>query len=273
LNWNSLQARSRKNSSLPGLLLMCCLAVLFFSCGIEYEILLEPVASAYQEGDTRGELILPEQPPESLEFFRYYMIYYRIYLSVQQPTGSIDGTEKQRQDINSTLASHYRSIDTNYIANENASTSGVGSTFSNLRYYPLFATSTGSTDDSVAMYNLLSPQTHGNQDVKISFNFLPGNNEPPRMEMVEPNDPTTIHYYYLIRNNESFTAAPPDRLFYLSNELSDTTPTSEVNADVQSTANPQYAYVSLYICAVGINSTFSPIYSRPTHIGIFELPR
>jgi len=260
LNWNSPQARHRKNSSLPGLLLTCCLAVLFFSCGIEEEILLEPVANAYQAGITRGGLTLPDN---SSTYFRYYMIYYRIYLSDQLTTGVNSSDYQELQGINPTLASHYTSINNTYIANENASTSGVGSTFSSLRYFPLFATSNGS--DGIAMYNLLNS---GNAGIEITFNFLPPDNAPPIMEI-------NSSLFYLFRNAESFTPIPEDRWFALSTELLDTNIiTSEVNADVhtKSNATPIYAYVSLYICAVGINNNFSPIYSKPTHIGIFQLP-
>jgi len=261
LKWNSPQARHRKNSFLPGLLLICCLGVLFFSCGIEEEIYLEPIASTYQESITRGSLTLPDN--SSSNYFRYYMIYYRIYLSDQLRT-AMEYDSSFLGAINSNLSSHFTSINNSYIANENASTSGLGSSFSSLRYYPLFVSSNG--NDSIAMYNLLSPQMHGNPGSLISFNFLPPDNLAPRLEI---NNTT---FYYLFRNADDFTP-DPDRLFALSEELL-APPTTEVNLDVhpKSGVTSSYAYVSLYICAVGINNTFAPVYSRPTHIGIFQLP-
>jgi len=258
LKWNSPRARSRTNSSLPGLLLTCCLVGLFFSCGIEEEIYLEPVANTYQDGVTRGGLTLPSN---SSDYFRYYMIYYRIYLSDQLRT-AMEYDSSFLGGINSYLSSHYSSINSNYIANENASTSGLGSSFSSLRYFPLFVTSNG--NDGIPMYDLLNS---GSSGISISFSFPP-TEEAPYMVLSNAK-------YYLFRNAVDFTPEPEDRLFALSEELLDTTRiTNQVNTDIQPKSNvtSPYAYVSLYICAVGINNTFAPVYSRPTHIGIFQLP-
>jgi hypothetical protein len=49
-----------------------------------------------------------------------------------------------------------------------------------------------------------------------------------------------------------------------------------INVDVTGQtgqSNQTYAYVSMYIIAVGYNNIdFQLIFSKPTHIGIFKLP-
>jgi len=260
---NSPQIRCHKNSSFPGFLLTCCIMVLFFSCGIEEEIYLESVANPYSEGVTRGSLTLPDN--SSSIYFQYYMIYYRIYLSDQLRT-TINSSEYQElQGINPTLASHYNTINNSYIANENTSTSGLISTFKNLRYYRLHVTSDG--NDSITMINLLGSQMYGNQGVEIRFNFLPN---------VNPSIEISDYRFYLIRDSDassSFTPILQDRLFVLSDDMI-IEPTDVINADVQPKygSTPLYAYVSLYICAVGLTNNFTEVYSKPTHIGIFQLP-
>jgi len=258
LKWNSPRARYKSNSPPGLLLLLCCLTVLFFSCGIEEEIYLEPVVNVYrQEGVTRGSLTLPDN--SSSNYFRYYMIYYRIYLSDYSTTSINSSDPQELQRINPSLSSHWSSINSSYIANENTSTSGLGSTFSSIRYYPLFVTN---ANEIFAMNEFLSPQMYGNTGVGIGFNFLPGDNAPPRMEI---NNTT----FSLFRDSSNFTPRP-DRLFFLHTDMISPI-TNEENADVQPNGSA-FAYVSLYICAVGIDNNFSPVFSRPAHIGVFQLP-
>jgi len=249
--------------------------LVLFSCGIDELIYLEPVESSYVTGVTSGYVRLPDN--NSNIYFQNYIIYYRIYTSNSRLTSINPSNTQELRNINPSLESDYNSLNS-YITNENTSTSGMDTIFENRGYYHLY-TSTDKVNE-IAMENLLSPQgyqdSQGNQVIpgitnglQLNFDF----NEPflePFMSMGIYN-PSSIKLN-LFRVSNKFTVIP-DRLFFLSNDLTANV-TGTINKDVQliSNADSLYAYVSLYIIASGINNTFSSIYSRPRHIGIFLLP-
>jgi len=252
LNWNR-----------PSRLVLLCCLIVFFSCGIEEVIYLEPVVDASFQGVTAGRLTLPNN--SSNEYFRNYTIYYRIYLSDFLTTSAT--TNEERRNINANLASHYNAIDP-YILDENRVFTSI-SVFTSRGFFPLYV-STDKTN-GFAVHDLLtvngySPFPGVTPGGTISFDFTDSIAGP----FMKLSYDTTSTSLFLFRASGDFTPMP-DRLFFLSGDM--VTVDSGVNADVEqkSGVTPLYAYVSLYIIANGIDNSFSPVYSRPAHIGIFQL--
>jgi hypothetical protein len=228
------------------------------SCGIDDVIFLEPVESSdvFVTSLTNGELRLPRN--DSNSYFQNYMIYYRIYTS----NFNAPGTPSSSQDlnnINQKLESDYASL-SNYTNENSTSTSNMDTIFETRGYYQLYA----SVDNTngIAMNDLLdSPSDR----VLINLSFT--NPSSPPIMTVSKNTNT----YVLFRVPNKFTVLP-DRLIILSDDLIDKV-SSDTNKDVSLGTNSEYAYISLYIIACGIDNSYSTIYSRPTHVGIFQLPK
>jgi hypothetical protein len=74
----------------------------------------------------------------------------------------------------------------------------------------------------------------------------------------------------------NFFPVPSDRLFFNTQDLnSSANATALINNDVadkSGISGQRYTYVSIYIVTTGRDSNFTPLYSRPTHVGIFILP-
>ncbi|MDR2661625.1 MAG: hypothetical protein LBC31_01350 [Treponema sp.] len=238
---------------------------------MEDYVYLEPVNSAYSVGVTSAVITIPDNSGN--DYFRYYAIFYRIYISDLDLSGI--SSDAQRRDINPALASHYNTLDP-YTTSDNISPNAIGTVFSNLRYYPLYV----SLDKAggIPMYQVLSNQTTGGipslvTGGTIHLDFTNDAAQGPFM---------ALSYYsnrlFLFRA-EGFTQRP-DRLFYHSvgsgNLSDDSIISSTVNVDVERktnvSASQRYTYVSMYIVATGIDSNYTVIYSRPKHIGIFRLP-
>jgi hypothetical protein len=236
---------------------------LFVSCGIENYIYLEPVEYVTSQGSTSARITIPNN---SSQEFRYYMIFYRIYISDQ----SIDGitTSEQRRIINSTLQSDYNYIDP-YTINDNISPSSVGTAFSTRKYYPLYVeiVNPPNAPEIVSMDRILNSTSSGTIDIVFA------NTGPYLRESFSSLGELPL------RRSAGFTASP-NRSFFNSTGsggLSDESRISETsNVDVERnssmSSSSRYAYVSLYIAATGIDNNFSSVYSRPKHIGIFRLP-
>ncbi|MDR1507868.1 MAG: hypothetical protein LBI67_12275 [Treponema sp.] len=268
-------------------------AALFFSCGIEDYVYLAPVEYTSLTGSTSARVTIPDNytDPDYFRYFRYYAIFYRIYIS-DVSTDSIT-TSEQRYAINHALASHYNAIDP-YTVNDNISPSSVGTIFSSLKYYPLYAEV--ASGNIVSMSRILQhPNTAGVTPPGspiISPSIYPvfsGNIAEAVFALSGPylkinyNAAGTLNSgelsLYRASGADGFVAHP-DRSFFNStgsSSLTDETIISEnINADVEKnpgmTFSTRYAYVSLYIAASGIDNNFTAVYSRPKHIGIFRLP-
>jgi len=225
--------------------------VLCISCGLETYVYLNPVEIVSVTEVTRAEIVLPSQ---SAAEFRNYTIFYRIYLSSFLVSASV---ESQLSDINTTLASHYRTL-APYTIDDNVSPASIDSVFRNLRYY--YISLNDNLNNEKQLYKVLNSPSWGT--IKLDFS---SRDRPPFLTDTNGSDE-----YDLLRAN-SFTSQP-DRLFIYTTEL-ESSISDTVNIDVQMNPNGQsYAYVSMYILATGINENYSPLYSRPKHIGIFRLP-
>jgi hypothetical protein len=223
---------------------------------------VEYVTSA---GSTSARISIPDN--SSSAEFRYYAVFYRIYIS-DQTIDSIT-TSQQRYTINRALSSHYNTIDP-YTRNDNTSPSSVATVFSSLKYYPLYAEINLTNASMSQILTDASP-----------YNVSPGS----VVELVFANTGPYLQIsgfpgeLPLRRSADGFTANP-NRSFFNSTgtgSLSDGSGVSEnSNADVET--NPymsfpdRHTYVSLYIAAAGIDKNFTAVYSRPKHIGVFRLP-
>ncbi|MDR0403166.1 MAG: hypothetical protein LBH35_06205 [Treponema sp.] len=228
---------------------------------------MAPVEYISTAGSTSARITIPNNSGDPN--FRYYAIFYRIYISDQ----SIDSitTSDQRYAINHALASHYNTINP-YTANDNISPSSVGTVFSSLKYYPLYVDS-GSAN--VSMTQVLT-HTALNPGSTVDIVFAAAN--PGPYLLVNSQTPLLLQSFPLRRSSDRFTANP-DRTFFNTTgtgSLTDENGISEnTNADVEKmspAASPGYTYVSMYIAAAGIDSNFTAVYSRPKHIGVFRLP-
>ncbi|MDR0474985.1 MAG: hypothetical protein LBH43_15090 [Treponema sp.] len=221
--------------------------LLFSSCGLETYDFLYPVENIKVKDVTAATITLPSGQTAN---FQNYMIYYRIYLTDNR-SGTLD-TSFQRNMVNTQLDSDYATLE-RYTSNDNVSPMAIDTVLKNLGYYALF----------VNGKPLIEVLYAASGTIELDFTV-----KNPYMQF----PPGVI--YDLFRSN-SFESLP-DRLFIFSLELADeSTISKEVNADVQKktgTGSTVAAYVSMYILAVGSDDNYSPIYSRPSHIGIFELP-
>jgi hypothetical protein len=246
---------------------------LFVSCGIEDYVYLEPVEYVTTAGSTIAHITIPDNT--SNDNFRYYAIFYRIYIS-DRNIESIT-TSGQRNIVNPALASHYNSINP-YTINDNVSPSSIGTVFSSLKYHQLFVQiNTGYYPMSqILTKSPVSPlQSIDNNDI-VEIVFA---NAGPYLK-INYNSPPGDSGELLLRRSDGFTASP-DRTFFNSTgtgSLTDESTISESsNVDVEKnpgmTFPERHTYVSLYIAAAGIDSNFTAIYSRPKHVGVFRLPQ
>jgi len=242
--------------------LLLLLLFLFFSCGLETYVYLNPVESITIRGMNSVSIILPKEQPAN--YFRYYTIYYRIYISDVNLTSITNDT--QRRQINPNLANHYNVLDP-YTTSDNVSPNALESVFERLKYHFLYidAAGTARSINTVLDITVLGFAVF-NAMVELDFTV-----NPPVMTV---NSGTP---FVLNRASTNFTPRP-DRLFVNTTgtgNLSDSSIISDVvNADVEriEAGSGLFTYVSMYIFAVGIDENYSPLYSKPKHIGIFRLP-
>jgi hypothetical protein len=228
--------------------------LLFISCGLETYVFFNPVEIINVSGVTNAIITLPSgQDP----LFRNYMIYYRIYLT-DIFLGTFSGTVMERNNVNTQLASHYATME-RYTSNDNISPTAIDTVLKNLGYHALFVTTDGI--NGKPLHEVLNAVSG-----TIWLDFTDAKN--PSMQF-----PSGV-YYDLFRSN-SFESRP-NRLFAYSDELAGSIISKEVNTDVQQrtgSGSTKYAYVSMYLLATGSDNNYAPLYSRPSHIGIFQLPR
>ncbi|MDR0706682.1 MAG: hypothetical protein LBF60_02215 [Treponema sp.] len=230
---------------------------MFFACGIEDYIYLPPVPESYvtQSPAMSGAII--RLPQINVIQFRNFTIFYRIYISGESRASL---TPAEYPSLNAALSSDYNAFlpYTNVTTNTTVNTSAVGTLFKNRNYWKL----------EVEDYSVDDILEGGGQTVTVNFQSIIG------------RDPTLDEggtEYVLRRSNGEGTFNPvPDRRFLNTTDLDSTgNATALVNADVApASGSPfvSYAYVAMYIVAMGIDNNFSPIYSSPTFLGVFRLP-
>jgi len=225
----------------------------FLSCGIEEYYYLPQLPESNITRNLNTEAFI-DIPPISDQYYYagYYAIFYRIYTSNHLTTSASEFSQ-----ISPSLTNDYNFF---YPITNPANTSSItlSNTFSSRNYFEL------------------------EYEGENSQNFLPTSGGTVRIQFPTAqwgiptasfNDGSQIP---IIRSSRLISPEPRDNFTFRNTpELRDSAnATSNINADVASrTGTMQYAYVSMYIVAVGTNPVnFTQVYSKPTHISVFKLP-
>jgi hypothetical protein len=246
-------------------ILLTALGSSFASCGIETYKYLDPVDPGIpMTFNTTAYIALPGGQPN---YFRYFVIYYRIYIS-NLPVNVVDtGALAQ---INSSLYTDY-----NYFLSYTNSTTApttMGSTFSGRKYFPL----------ELENASIESVLDSGGGVVTLDFS-APQSRPSLIMGDIRSEQPGAPYTRYTLSRNTRNDNTPYANNYYFvnSDDINNgdhiSSDSSRINQDVekgaQSVSGPKYTYASMYILAHGLDDTnFTNIYSIPTFIGIFRLP-
>ncbi|MCL2175023.1 MAG: hypothetical protein FWB73_03150 [Treponema sp.] len=250
---------------------MTLILVLILSCGIEkfYYLPQIPQTNINTAGGSNVSLDIPSLSQFST-LGAYYSIFYKIYIS-NHFTGS--PLTSDYLIIHSTLNNDYNAL-YSYTNPANNTSITIASTFRNRQYHEL-KFEAGSDFNNENINNII---TSSGGSYKISF---------PTAASERPyiTDATDSFKYNLFRAGESDENngikfdQEPDRYFFYSPELIERTDhTNFINNDVTLYSGSEpliigYAYVSMYIVAVGQNpEDFRRVFGKPTHIGVFNLP-
>jgi hypothetical protein len=240
------------------------------SCGLESISYLDNIPEG-DYSDTRTIIRLPSASIESYrDFFDYFVIYYRIYISEYSYSGTIN-TDSARRDINQRLYDDFIHFESYTINNTTTTVSPINQgTFPNRNYYQL-------EFEGAAINNVLGSGSLGSI-LEISFSPYTGENP-----VIILND----NRYTLQRANKGpdydseFYPKPDQRflnhfeLYDSSNAINQIQSSTNINADVYGRTDipSRYTYVSMYIVAQGTSLEMPPqtIFSQPTFLGIFRL--
>jgi len=231
-------------------------AILLVSCGIEETYYLPQLPDGNIERTTNTMAVITI-PPISQQYYyaSYYSIFYRIYISDHNTVAQI--TQNYMSNISSSLASDYNSL-ASVIDPTNTTSIASASTFKNRNYFEI----------ELEGENVKNKLSKNGGTLRILFPTMAGD-----YPTASFNDEPEIN---LIRSSQLISPEPrDDPSFRNTQELRNSANAiSNVNADVSGTSGtPQYAYVSMYIAAIGTNPTnFTQILSKPTHISVFRLP-
>jgi hypothetical protein len=193
-----------------------------------------------------------------------FTLYYRIYLSDVEVPGRVSQEDHSR--INSALYSDYVNLQQYTDGDESRITTIIGSAFSGRSYYTLAL-------EGVGIESLLD-ENSGLNTVSLDFAETSVTGAVPFLQF-------NNNVYNLRRYSESgiMRPIPEDRYFFNTSALTSDANISTIdrtNLDIQTKSpvisGPRYAYVSIYILVTGLDSNYSPIYSKPAFVGIFRLP-
>jgi hypothetical protein len=245
------------------------LALLLGSCGIEDYLFLYPVSpgNIRMELNSLSTIVLPNINISEYYYFSNFTLYYRIYLSDAQESGEIQPSQQSLQRVNPTLYNDYAVLEplTN---TESSVTTALASTFRGRNYHTLAL-----RDENIE--TVLDRNSLG-RTINLDFAQLPGTYPSLRVATDIAGVEDT---YVLYRSNDNGAFSPrPDQYLVNTSDLrrSDYL-TTNFNADVVGNSSLpagviRYAYMSVYIVVTGMDGNYSPVYSRPTHVGIFRLP-
>jgi len=240
-------------------LVILVLCFFLLTCGIDeyYYLPQVPEVGITREINTKADINIPSNLLNDVSHYAIgYVIFYKIYTSEKDN----DNIEILRGDDYPRIKSDYNVLFT-YTDSTNATSIPSLTTFSGRGFYELEL-------EKINIGTILS--TNGGS---FSINFQP-------ITGVEPFIEYNGNKYILLRSNDNgkFNPIPVDRYFFGSDDLKNEDNASQksptINADVSGQSGiPQYAFVSMYIVAVGSNPrNFSKFYGKPTHISIFKLP-
>jgi hypothetical protein len=246
-------------------ILLAALGCSLASCGIETYKYLDWVDPGIpMRLNTTAYVTLPD---EQYSYFRYFVIYYRIYIS-DLPVETVDtGLLAQ---INSSLHSDYNYFLSYTNSQSTTVPTTMGNTFSGRKYFSL----------ELEYASIESVLDSGGKVVTLDFS-----DNPPTLVMGDIRTPPSTPYarYQLSRNTRSGNTPYANNYYFvnsddINNAAHISADSSNINQDIQkndqgSASGPKYTYASMYIVAHGLDdSNFTNIYSIPTFIGVFRLP-
>ncbi|MCL2242876.1 MAG: hypothetical protein FWC03_00210 [Treponema sp.] len=237
--------------------------LIFFSCGIDEYYYLEQVDER-NITVTMGnivEIIVPPVNTGRFYYFSNYSILYRIYISGNH-IPSVD-IMNNLSVISPDLTSDYNRF--LYITDPTSSSLPSASTFRD--YFELEFELL--PEAGIDISNTVLSERGG----KLEITF----------PEIDYEYPATVYNDHEVRLRRSYRPSgllinpkPQDDPYFRNTpELNDfINAISDSNADVivREGLSEHYAYISMYIVSMGIDSNFSQIYSKPTHIGVFKLP-
>jgi len=254
--------RIRQQCIKPCFLFLLCNALsiaALLSCGLDefYYLPQVPESLISRQLNTEAIINIPRIDTNQFYYAKNYSIYYRIYVS---------GTDTDLSDnisiINSTLVSDYNAIfPTTDPTNTSAASTSIGNLFSSRNYFKL-------EFEGVDIDKVLT--TDGG-NLRISFPTRAGDIPVAFLN----NGP--VDGYRLSRSSDLISPRTNDMFFRNTSEINNNDfANRDNNADVAAGASGitlRFTYVSMYIVAVGVDTiSFTPLYSRPTHISVFKLP-
>jgi len=245
------------------------------SCGLDDVPFISPIPDWGWSHSVTGTttIRLPSGGDEGYgEYFRNFIIFYRIYLSTVLEPADIINEPGQRSSINPTLNTDFgHFVRLTDHTDATVSTAGLDTTFINRGFLRLNLE--GADVDTVLGRGSLGAAMR----IVFAQEFM---GQRPRLIL---NDDRT---YYLRRAEHSprfgeFDPEPSGDLSFLNHPALRHGPnvTEQINADVVNrTGVPeidiQHSYVLMYMVAEGRGLTTPPtrVFSQPTFLGIFMLP-
>jgi hypothetical protein len=237
---------------------------------MEDYLYLNPVdegAISLGPANTSATIALPNFSTAEYYYFTNFSLFYRIYVSDSTIITTYPYYTSELSIINSALANDFSAL-SYYTSSTTTVTTNLGSQFSSRRYYTLELS--GANIEGV-----LDESSLGRQ---VTLDFSPGGGAPALSIQASGQS------YPLRRTGGDgiFFPVPSNRLFLNTDELNSSgnivsgSAASLINNDVvdkaSMTAGQRHTYVSIYIVTTGRDMNFTPLYSRPTHVGIFLLP-
>jgi len=243
------------------LLLPLTLALLLGACGIEDYPYLPQVDADNVVGSGNSELTVQLQSIDDAytAYFSNFVIYYRIYISPVMESGQVVPSDMSR--FNSYLYTDYTYFNpyTDPL-NDTAGSASLHSLFTNRSYYTLSL-----ADGDINTVLRISG------GAKLTLRFPITGDDPT---LTVGNTSYTLWRHLETGVNEK---CEPDRLFINTEELREYAASeyaaSKINRDVQlNSQGGNYTYAAFYIATGGIDLNYSPIYSKPTFLGVLKLP-
>ncbi|MDR3191814.1 MAG: hypothetical protein LBT87_01975 [Treponema sp.] len=242
------------------------------SCGIEtYKYLQYVDPGIPMTLNTTAYISLPGGQPY---YFRYFIIYYRIYISDFSTTGSVDAG--MLAQINPALYTDYNYFYSYTNTQSAVAPTSMGDTFANRKYFPLELDKASGT----SIESILSDTGGG----VITLEFAANPQFKPSLVMGNLQNETPglpFERYQLSRNTRNNNPYAGNNYFVNSDDVNNgdhiSSDSTNTNQDVQNSpqtiTGTKYTYVSMYILAHGMDdSNFTNIFSIPTFIGVFRLP-
>lgn len=210
--------------------------VVFSSCGIENYIYLAPVPSPIQNSPDVIPVVLPngDQPGT---YFSGYSIYYKIYTSSTSVITTVISSSAFN-NINQVMATDYSRV-APYLSADTIASINMNAFFNSLNFYPLNTTNgniVSLLDGTISSFILQKTN-----DGFVNDGFVMNSN--------------SVSYPLVRTNNSPFTY------------------TSEIaGSDVNPIDDHTTAYALFFIFAYGVDEYGASIFSRPTMLGVLQLP-